>query len=169
MVRKTFFWYDYFADLFIGPEAYLFAGESPETAKLRWRNINTFTALFTHEYRNTVPALSYHLNFALWTLADALEHPPASQKGGNITLHLPAATQWILIAAEDVENAISQNQRATAGPLWQATGGSDQFSNHRWLFWQRRFGEFGASDRLESETKSAAKKAAERMAALTSK
>ena len=83
-------------------------------------------------------------------------------------MHLPAAAQWILIAAEEIHNAATaQKQRATTGPLWEARGGTERFDSDRWLFWQHGFGELAESDGLDDETKGAARIAGDRMAALT--
>lgn len=84
-------------------------------------------------------------------------------------MHLPAATQWILIAAEEIQNATEQNQRATPGPLWKARGGTERFDKDRWLFWQYRLVALAELNALDDDTKGAAKKARDRVAALTSK
>lgn len=125
--------------------------------------------MFTHAYGKNIPALSYHLNFALWTLALALEYPPETKIGKNISLHLPAAIQWILIATDEIKNATGQNQRATPGPLWKARGGTEQFDKDRWLFWQHRLVTLAELNTLDDDTKGATKKARDNLAALTSK
>lgn len=135
-------------------------------ARERWRNINTFTAIFTHSYASTIPALSDYTNFALWTLASALEYDYTADQGEKVDLNLPAATQWVLIAGEQVFQAISQDIHARPGALWDPVGDESSVTKERWCFWQYRFAELAESCAFDNETMDAARKAAERMAAI---
>ncbi|KAF7503799.1 hypothetical protein GJ744_003240 [Endocarpon pusillum] len=113
--------------------------------------------MVTHAHANTIPALPYHLKFALWALANALENNRRTRIW-NMELHLPAATQWFLIAPEEIQNASKQHQYAPTGPLWEA--------RDRWLFWQHRFVTLAELDAFDNDTRSAAKKAGDKMMAL---
>lgn len=139
-----------------GPEAYLSRGDSPETANVMWKNINTFVAILFRDHGTKFPALFGSLvTYAFTTLADALENPPGSRFGKNMPLHLPAACQWILLAGDKVYNAVNEGDNgefwsARAGQLWTREGGTDEVDENRWWFWKHRFGELKADARLDA-------------------
>ena len=139
-----------------GPEAYLSRGDSPETAKAIWTNINTFVAILFRDHGTELPELFGSLvTYTFTTLADALEHAPGSRFGKNMPLHLPAACQWILLAGAEVLDAIEKGYNeefwtARAGQLWTREGGTDEVDEGRWLFWKHRFGELKADARLDA-------------------
>lgn len=121
----------------------------------------------THAYANTIPTLPYHLKFVPWALADALENNRRTRIWKNMELHLPAATQWFLIAPDEIQNATEQHQYASASPFMGSFGGStDQFDADRWLFWQHRLVTLAELDAFDNDTRSAAKKAGDKMMAL---
>ncbi|KAH0283305.1 hypothetical protein KCU62_g9128, partial [Aureobasidium sp. EXF-3399] len=139
-----------------GPEAYLSRGDSPETAKATWKNINTFVAILFRDHGTKFPELFGPLvTYAFATLADALESSPRSRLGRNVPLHLPAAYQWILLAGVEVYNAVKERDNeefwsARAGQLWTREGVRDEVDEKRWCFWMYRFGELKADARLDA-------------------
>lgn len=104
----------------------------------------------------------------------ALEHSPAATIGKNIALHLPAATQWIVIAGQEVYNAISKNLRAAPGDLWGGErrgrwvyGDARPFDKDRWDFWGSRFVQLAESGDFDTETTEGLWTAADRMAEIS--
>ena len=82
-------------------------------------------------------------------------------------MHLPAASQWILIDADEVQNVTGQQQYAPACSLCKVCGGINEFDKDRWWFWQHRFVTLADLGILNNDTRSAARQAEDKMATLT--
>jgi len=133
---------------FQGPEMYLANLSSPATpdaAKAKWRNLNTFLALLAKSREaQKIPALAGCGRLGIKALVMALEQPPDTRLGQNTELHAPAAAQWIHIANDEIEKLCNDGtEKFTAGDLWAGRGGGEVCDSARLQFWRSRMRELG--------------------------
>lgn len=134
--------------------------DSPEETRREWVSLNSFAARLL-----AIPSITW-VNFAVWTMRDALENRGDDKDIG--TMHVDAAAEWVLHAGKElVGYATSTNQseeRALAGG--KLYYGPAKICAERWEFWKKRFGEVAEApgdDRVGAK----AKKAQESMEAIT--
>ncbi|KEQ98325.1 hypothetical protein AUEXF2481DRAFT_26707 [Aureobasidium subglaciale EXF-2481] len=141
-----------------GPEAYLSRDESVSVATQKWKNMNTFIAILVRDHGSTFPELfGSRIYYAFSCIPWALEYPPRSRWGKNMALHLPAACQWILLAADEVWKALDDGCEGRpwtmgAGQLWSNQDGGNEVDGRRWAFWRYRFEALSEDPRLDAET-----------------
>lgn len=136
-----------------GPEAYLYHKESPESAKKKWRNINTWLALLaTCQAAQDIPALSNETRLAFKTFVMALEFPPGTMLGDNVELHVPAAAQWFRIAGDAIEKLCEEGTEKFNDGSWFQKHGRGRCDNRRLEFWKERMLELGYDSASLSKT-----------------
>jgi len=141
-----------------GPEAYLAFNATPEDAKRKWTNMNTFVALLVRNHGAAFPKLFGGLVvFAFWTFAASLECPPDSLFGKNMPLRLPACCRWILLVGDVVREKMVQGYQgkprtASVGELWGNPVEVREVDGARWAFWKSRFEALSKDSRLDAET-----------------
>ncbi|KAH8731032.1 hypothetical protein GQ44DRAFT_809006 [Phaeosphaeriaceae sp. PMI808] len=123
---------------FQGPEMYLAdlsSPVSPDEAKAKWKNLNTWLALIAKSPdAQKTPALTDMTRLGLKTLVMALEYSPDTQLGRNVELHVPAAMQWLQIAGDEIERLCN---------LWAGRGSGEICDSARFQYWRTRVAEFG--------------------------
>ncbi|PLN85829.1 hypothetical protein BDW42DRAFT_190591 [Aspergillus taichungensis] len=134
--------------------------DSPEETRTEWVNLNSFAARLLASLSVT------WVNFAVWTMRDALEN--RGDDKDISTMHVDAATEWVLHAGKELVGcATSTNQneeRALAGG--KLYHGPAKMCAERWDFWKKRFGEVAEAPG-DDRVKAKAKKAQEAMEAIT--
>lgn len=152
-----------------GPEAYLAFNATPEDAKRKWTNMNTFVALLIRNHGTAFPdQFGGLVVFAFWTFAATLEDPPDSRFGQNMPLRLPACCRWILLVGDVVREKMDQGYRgkpqtASMGELWGDPAKMAEVNEARWAFWKSRFGILAEDSRLDAETAETALKVSKLM------
>lgn len=144
-------------------------GGTPQEQTAVYTNANMFTAIYLNrtEKMSTKPLDENKglRHFARWCLMDGLEtttDPNDALQIQRLECHLPAATNWLLVAGAQILNACRQNnldaEDDLSFPMW--LGGSEGgewlwsesggFSMRRWAFWKQRLAE--TAQIVKSET-----------------
>ena len=127
-----------------------------------WANYNYFLA------RLASAGIGDQWIFAIWSMRQALEITPDGNASDWYDTYIPAAATWVFGLGEKLyekeQNLTPKNRNegnpAKGGDLWK---GGSVFSNERYAFWRKRFGEVRELDGLMEETKNVATLAKESM------
>jgi hypothetical protein len=147
-------------DMLVGPKLHVsrlqdVTSQARLAAQERWRKMNFFAANLTLQaIAGSLPECVNFIRHGLGQVAQALEHPITAdlvrdfhqitvnyfELGNPSTLRLPAATQWIVIAARELVQCSLESERGTGrGPLWSpAKGAKQKVTVERWKFWQQQ-------------------------------
>lgn len=124
-----------------GPELWL-RRDSEEEAARKWKNWSMYMALFvTSPNARATPFLSDMCSLSLRTLAITLE-TPTDRWNFHKRLWMPAAEQIMRIAGDELEKICEDvGRKYSAGDLWEAEGGGDEYDSRRFGFWRKRLAE----------------------------
>jgi hypothetical protein len=125
--------------------AHISSPATPEHAKEKWSNLNTYLALLAKDSdAQKLPVLAHKATLSLVALSTAFEFSPETRSGRNSELRVPAAAQWLRIAGDQIESLCANGtERMPAGDLWTSTGGGEICDKARLQFWKTRMAELG--------------------------